>query len=424
MTFTKTILPNGLRVVTIPMADNPSVTVLVMVEAGSKYESKEINGLSHFLEHMVFKGTPRRPKATDISRELDALGANYNAFTGQEYTGYYAKVAAPKLDAALDIVSDLFLNPLLPAEEIEKEKGVIVEEIRMYQDMPHRDVHDVLSALIHGDQPAGRSIAGTEDHVRSFIREQLLSYRAAHYVSGATTVVVAGAIDETAVKAKIETLFADLPTTSKKSKDPVVEKQSAPAIQVKPKETDQAHLALGIRSFSIFDPRVATMNVLTTVLGKGMSSRLFTKMREQLGICYYVSAGHDLYTDHGNVVIAAGVDSSRIDAALNGILEEVRRLKTELVPEAELQKAKDYIAGTTMLELETSEARSEFFGSQEIIKGKILSVDEIITKIRAVTAADIQTLAQEVFIDKNLNLAIVGNVKDETVLKTLLTLGS
>lgn len=400
------------------MKDNPSVTVLVMVEAGSKYESKNINGLSHFLEHMVFKGTPRRPKATDISRELDGLGAQYNAFTGQEYTGYYAKVAAQQLDKALDIVSDLYLNPMFPVEEIEREKGVIVEEIRMYQDMPHRDVHDVLSALIHGDQPAGWSIAGTEDHVRSFTREQLITYRSEHYVSQATTVVVAGSFDESTIQTQVEKLFGSLSVSAKKGKDKVIEKQDVPRFVIKHKETDQAHVAIGVRSFSLFDPRIPVMNVMMTVLGKGMSSRLFSKMRDQLGICYYVNAGHDTYTDHGNVVLAAGVDVSRLGEAVKGIMEECIRLKTEPVGEAELEKAKNYMIGTTMLELETSEARSEFVGSQEILKGKVQTLEESIAKIRAVTSSDIQKLAQEIFVDQHLNMAMVGNVKDDSAFKS------
>ncbi len=424
MKFNKTILANGLRLITVPMIDNPSVTVLVMVEAGSKYETKEISGLSHFLEHMVFKGTPKRPKAIDISRELDSFGAHYNAFTGQELTGYYAKVSSNKLDEVLDIVSDLYLNPLFETTEIEKEKGVIVEEIRMYQDMPNRDVQDVLNTLMHGDQPAGWNIAGTESNVRSFTREQLISYRNAHYVSNATTVVVSGSFDENTITSKIEKYFGNIKISPKQNKKPVIENQSVSAIKLKFKETDQTHIAMAVRTFSIFDQRAPTLNVLSTILGKGMSSRLFSKMRDQLGICYYINAGANLSTDHGDLSISAGVDVSRIDEAIKGILEECRRFKDELVSEVELQKAKDNIAGTSMLELETSEARSEFFGSQEVIKGKVDSLEEILAKIRKVTALDIQKLAQEIFVDKNLNMAIVGKIKDENRFKEYFTLGS
>ena len=196
MKFKKTILKNGLKVITIPMTDNPAVTVLVMVETGSKYETKEINGLSHFLEHMVFKGTKKRPKSIDISKELDALGAQYNAFTSQEYTGYYAKVNPKHLDTALDVVSDIYLNSLLDSSEIEKEKGVIVEEIRMYQDMPQRHIHDLFMNLVYGDQPAGWNIAGSEENVKSFNQNHFIKYRKEHYVADATTVIISGSFNE------------------------------------------------------------------------------------------------------------------------------------------------------------------------------------------------------------------------------------
>src|SRR3989344_2678186 len=228
MQFNKPPLPNGLRVITVPMIDNPAVTVLVMVETGSKYETKETNGLSHFLEHMMFKGTSRRPRAIDIARELDTLGAHYNAFTSQEYTGYYAKVAVAKIDNALDIVADLFQNPLLDPKEMEKEKGVIIEEIRMYQDLPQRDVEDVLSALMFGDQPSGWPIIGSEQNVRSFTREQLMGYRSSHYVSSASTVVISGSFDEQAVLAKVSEVFGTLPATPKKGKLSVLESQTTP----------------------------------------------------------------------------------------------------------------------------------------------------------------------------------------------------
>ena len=196
MKFNKTILKNGLRVITVPMKDNPTVTVLMMVEAGSKYETKEINGLSHFLEHMCFKGTTKRPKAIDISQELDTVGAQYNAFTSQEYTGYYAKADFKHLDLLLDVVSDMYLNPIFEDKEIEKEKGVIIEEINMYEDLPHRKVQEIFMKLLYGDQPAGWDIAGTKDNIKNIKRSDFLDYRRKHYVPSATTLVVAGRFDE------------------------------------------------------------------------------------------------------------------------------------------------------------------------------------------------------------------------------------
>ncbi|MEK7609822.1 MAG: pitrilysin family protein [Patescibacteria group bacterium] len=412
MRFNKTTLKNGLRIITIPMTDNPSVTVLVMVEAGSKYENKKNNGISHFLEHMVFKGTPRRPKSGDISRELDSIGAQYNAFTGHEYTGYYAKADSRHMDTILDIVSDMYLNPLFPAKEMEKEKGVIVEEIRMYNDMPQSRVQEIFMEVLYENQPAGWSIAGTEKNVKAFTRDVLVDYRDQHYVSSATTVVVSGSFDEKDCIAKIKRAYAKMYSGKKSDKIKVTESQEAPKIQTEFKETDQTHLVIGVRTFPILDKRIPVMHVLSTILGKGMSSRLFTRMRDELGLCYYVKTNHDPFTDHGVLTISAGVDNSRVEEAVKEILAQCRKFRDELVSAAELKKAKDYIAGTTMLELETSEARAEFCGGQEILKKKIELPEEIIKKVEKVTVKDVRKLAREIFINGGLNMAVVGKFKD------------
>ncbi len=417
MQFNKKTLENGLRIITVPMVDNPSVTVLVMVEAGSKYENKETSGLSHFLEHMVFKGTPKRPKAIDISRELDSIGSHYNAFTSQEFTGYYAKADKRHLDTIIDVVSDMYNNPLFDEEEIKKEKGVIVEEIRMYQDLPQQHVQNVFMELLYGDTPAGWNIAGTESNVKSFNRDQFIKYRNDHYLADSTIVIVSGSFDEKATIEKIENAFATIGTGQKIGKEKVIEKQVEPKIKIETKETDQTHLVIGVRTFPITDKRMPTMLVLSTILGRGMSSRLFAKMRDQLGICYYIRTEHNPFTDHGFLSISAGVDNARVEEAIVGIMEECQRLKDEAVLVEELKKAKDYISGTTMLELETSDARAEYCGFQEVMKGIIDMPVDIIEKVNAVTSADVQKLAQEIFITKHLNMALIGRSKDENLLK-------
>ena len=414
MIFNKVTLKNGIRLITVPMPDNPSVTVLVMVEAGSKYETKNINGLSHFLEHMVFKGTERRPKFSDISRELDSIGANYNAFTSQEFTGYYAKADLRHLDKVMDIVSDMYLNPIFDIEEIKKEKGVIIEELRMYKDLPQQHVHDVMAELLHGDQPAGWNVIGTEETINSFTREHFMTYRKEHYVSDATIVVVAGSFDESQISLFVDKAFSGISTAQKKGKLPIKESQDKPAIRLVFKETDQTHLVIGLRTFPITDKRLPAMRVLTGILSGGMSSRLFSKMRDQLGICYYIRAIHSPATDHGDLTISAGVDNSRVEQGIRGIMEECERLKTELVSDEELKKVKDYIAGTTLLELETSDARAEFSGYQEVMKRSIESPAEIIAKTNAVSAEDVRNLAKEIFVNSSLNLAMIGKSKDES----------
>ncbi len=425
MKFQKTILENGLRVITVPMKDNPAVTVMVMVDTGSKYETKENNGISHFLEHMVFKGTPRRPKAIDISRELDSIGSHYNAFTGQEYTGYYAKVDPKHLDTALDIVSDMYLNPLFEEAEIQKEKGVIVEEIRMYQDMPQRHIGDIFMQLMYGDQPAGWSIAGTEATVKSFGRKDFVDYRAQHYVAPATTVIVAGSFGEKYTEAslikKIEDIFANLATTPKAEKEAVVEKQSEPRILAHFKETDQTHLILGVRSFPVKSPHNPALRVLATILGGGMSSRLFQKLRDEMGVGYYVSADNDPYTDHGIFTVSAGVDNSRVEEVVKAVMVELKKLATETVPPEELRKAKDYMNGSMMLSLESSDAQAQFCAYQEVLKKEIKTPAENAEEVEKVTAQDVQTIAQTIFKDEGLNFALIGRFKDEAALKTILT---
>lgn len=421
MKFNKTTLSNGLKIVTIPMEDNPAVTVLVTVETGSKYEKKEISGLSHFLEHMVFKGSKKRPTAMDISRELDSLGAQYNAFTSQEYTGYYAKVSKEKIDTALDIVSDIYLHPLFDEKEIEKEKGVIVEEIRMYQDSPHRHVNDLFMNLVYGDQPAGWNIAGNEVTVKSFKREDFVKYLSEHYVAEATTVVISGTFDEKDAIEKVEKAFANISIEKKHTKLAVKDEQNKPQTFLKFKETEQAHLILGVRSFDAKDEHDPVLSVLATLLGGGMSSRLFQKLREEMGVGYYIRANHDAYTDHGIFSISTGIDTTRIDEVIKVLLNECKKIVNEEISEQELNKVKDYIAGSFVLGLETSDSRAEYCAINQILKGKIDSPQQEIEKIKKVTVSDIKEIAKKIFVDEKLNLAIIGPYKDKERFEKLLT---
>jgi predicted Zn-dependent peptidase len=266
----------------------------------------------------------------------------------------------------------------------------------------------------------GRPIIGTEDNVRSFVREDFVTYMQSHYVSNATTVIVSGSFDEKTITEKIQQYFGNVTEAAKPNKDLVFESQNQPELSLYFRDTDQTHLAFGFRSFSISDPRIPAMSILSTILGKGMSSRLFSKMRDELGICYYVGADHNPFTDHGYFGISAGVDNSRVQEAVKGILEECTRLKEEKISEDELQRAKDHIAGTTMLELETSDSRAEFFGYEEVLKGKVDDPQVQIDKINKVTAAEVQKLAVEIFQNSGLNLALVGKFKDEGKLREIL----
>jgi len=420
--FKKSILKNGLRIVLVPMKNSMATTFLVLVEAGSKYENKEINGISHFLEHMCFKGTKKRPSALAISSEMESLGAVYNAFTGQEVTGYYAKVSRDKIDNALDIVSDMYINPLLEEKEIQKEKGVIIEEINMYEDLPMRKVHENFMKLVYGDQPAGWAIAGKKEVVLAVNREKMISYRKDHYVPEATTIVVAGAFKEKEMLKKLDKIFGGLLRSDKSGKEKVVESQSKPKVALETKQSDQTHLVMGLRAFGMFDERKYALNVLCDILGGGMSSRLFQKVREELGAAYYVNCGSSLFTDHGLLAISAGVDNKKINIVIKAILGELDKIKNVLVSKTELDKSKNHICGSMMIGLETSDSLAEFYGEQELFKEKMLDPEQIIKKIRAVKAGDIKILAKDIIQNNKLNLAIIGPFQNISELEKDLSL--
>lgn len=420
MKINKKILKNGVTLITVPLKDNPSATVLVMVETGSEYETRETSGVSHFLEHMVFKGTKKRPNNMAISKELDSLGAHYNAFTGREYTGYYAKASKKHIKKIIEIVSDMYMNPIFDEKEIEKEKGVIIEELRLNRDLPQRNVYDLNCELLYGDQPAGWKIVGREETIKSFTREQIINYRKDHYVARSTVVIVTGDINLKQVEKDIEKAFQKLSLAPKKNKEKVIENQIAPAIKIENKKTDQTHIIISFRSMNVNDERMSTLNVLTNILSGGMSSRLFSKMRDRLGICYYINAYHDSYTDHGTLNISAGVDSKRTKEAIQGILEECTRLKDELITRSELRKVKDHMIGNMALSLETSDAVADFVGDQQIFEHRVRKPEELIKKIEMVKDKDIQALAKEIFANEKLNFCAVGMV-DESVVRTVLS---
>lgn len=418
--YKKITLKNGLRVVLIPQGSSLAATVLILVEAGSEYETKDINGLSHFLEHLMFKGTRNRPKPGMISHELDSLGAEYNAFTGGQYTGYYAKVQKEKIGKAVDLVSDLYLNPIFNPEEIEKERGVIIEEINMYEDTPMRRVSELFTALLYGDQPAGWDIAGRKEVIRELKRDQFETYRTKHYVAPKTVVVVSGAFDEKKVLIQIKETFGSLKKKVAPKKPKTTEKQLKPEFSVKFKESDQSHLVLGVRAFPVFDKRRYALQVLADVLGGGMSSRLFHKVREELGAAYYVRAEADLTLDHGFLAVSAGVDHLKIETVIKAILGEMSRLAKELVPPAELQKSKDHMIGNFILGLEGSDELASYYGGQEIITKKLTTPEEVIKKVKAVKAEEVRTVAKALFNDKVLNLAIIGPYKENESFKKVL----
>lgn len=408
MKVSKKVLKNGLRVITIPMKDNPTATVLVLVETGSKYEKKEVNGISHFLEHMCFKGTEKRPKAIDISKELDALGSQYNAFTAQEYTGYYAKSDAKHFKKIFDVVSDVYLNSTFPEVEMQKEKGVIIEEINMYEDMPNRHVQDLLMGLLYGDQPAGWNIAGEKSNILSMKRDDFVKYKKEHYVPEATVLVVAGSVSEKDVLKEANRVFGVVPKSKKFPKLKTKDIQTKAEALIKFKQTDQTHFVLAFRTYDLFHKKNPVLSVLGGVLGGGMSSRLFQKLREEMGVGYYVRAYNDTYTDHGFFQVSAGVDNKRVEEVIQAVLLECKKLKDEKVSEEELNKVKECLIGNMKLSLESSDDIANFYGGQELLKREILSAEDKAKEVRKVTSADIQKMAKAIFKEDSLNLALIG----------------
>jgi predicted Zn-dependent peptidase len=422
MKFKKTTLSNGLRIITVPTHSNPAVTALVMIETGSDYEDKSINGLSHFLEHMCFKGTTNRPNAIDISREFDSLGSQHNAFTGGEYTGYYAKAEKKNFKKILEILADMYLNPTFPDVEIEKEKGVILQEISMSKDLPQRQVWHDFMGLIYGDTPVGRSTLGSENNIKKFTRKDFIEYRDKHYVAMGTIIVVAGDINEKIVINEVKKYFKNISLGKKQNKEKIKESQKSPAVTIRTKKTDQTHLILGFRGYSAVNKKIPALQVLAGVLGKGMSSRLFQKLRNDMGVCYYVRASIDASKDHGYLAIMTGVDKKRTKEVVEVILQECKLLIDNPVSDEELNKAKEYIIGNLYLNLETSDSLAEFYAEQEISRGKMEIPKELEKEIRKVTANDVQKIAKDVFQNNKMNLAVVGNIQDKNVIKRTLSI--
>ncbi len=418
----KITLDNGLRMILAPQAQNLAATVLVLVETGTKYEIKKINGLSHFLEHMCFKGTKKRPKPIDISSELESIGAEYNAFTGMEYTGYYAKAQSRHFDKILDVISDMYLNPIFKPAEIDKERGVIIEEINMYEDLPMRQVGILFMNLLYGDQPAGWDTLGEKEIIQKLTKKDFLKYRKEHYVANGTVIIVSGNFNEKKVVKQIQSAFKGIISEKKFGKIKVKESQSNPAVLLKFKQTDQTHLILGVRAFDIFDERRYVLQILSGILGSGMSSRLFQKIRGKMGAAYYVRAGIDLFTDHGYLDVSAGIDKNKIEQVIEAILKEFKFLIKKPVGNKELQRVKDNLIGNLILGLETSDAIASFYGDQEIIAKQIISPEELIKKIQSVKAEEIMATAKRIFQNNRLNLAIIGPFENKEKFEELLKL--
>ncbi|MCY4085756.1 MAG: pitrilysin family protein [Actinomycetia bacterium] len=406
-TFEKATLTNGLRVVSAPMPQAKSVACFIMVAAGSRYETPESSGIAHFAEHMFFKGTERRPTAQDVAGEIDAIGGEFNAFTGKEYTGYYVKCAAEHRDTALDTLVDMLLRSTFSPDEIEREKGVIIEEMNMYVDTPRDHVDSVYEQLLYGDQPLGWDIIGTKETVRAATRETFLDYLNRWYRAPRIVVGVAGSLGS-GLESMLESLLGDVPNVSTAEPPPVVWEQQAPRVRVHHKESDQAHLRFGVHSYPLAHPDRYAVAMLATILGGGMSSRLFTEIRERRGLAYYIYARNQGYTDTGTLFAQGGVDIARIDEAISTIVAEFARIVHETVKADELEKARSFTKGRLVLTLEDPKGVILFGLRGEVLENRLWELDEVLAGLDAVTAEDVQRVARDLIRTDRLNLALIG----------------
>lgn len=413
--------PNGLRLVMTPIEGTQSCTVLCLVGAGSRYETKEINGISHFLEHLFFKGASRYKNAAEVASAIDSVGGDFNAFTGKEYAGYFVKLAAHQKEVAFDLIGDMMLNATLVSEEIEKERGVILEEYNMYQDTPMYQVGWDFERLMFGDQPMGWDQIGTKDTIRSMTRDQIFSYKNDQYTPDNAVISVAGNFSESEIETLVEKYFAFPEEKRQRNSLPYESTQSTERVILQHKKTEQAHLILGVEGLSASDDDLYAEKILSVILGGNMSSRMFLNVREAKGLSYYIRTSTDDYTDVGTLSTSAGVDISRVDLAIEAILEEYRKITESPVGDIELKKAKEFMKGKIILRLEDSEEFAHLMGKQLLLFSKVRSVEDILARIDAVTAEDVHRVAQKLLKPENMKLALIGPFEDKERFEKLLS---
>lgn len=411
--YRKTTLKNGTRVILVPSHDTQACTVLVLFEVGSRYEPAKLAGASHYVEHMMFKGTRKRPTTMDISRDLDSVGADYNAFTGKDYTGYYIKLNAEKAPLAVDMLHDMLFHSTYRADECKREREVIKEEINMYEDNPIMQAEELLEGLVY-EGALARTIAGTHETMDGIDRAELTRYRDAYYAPSRMVISVAGKIGDGVVE-QLEATFGAVKEPEKKGRAyaPSALRGGGPRLALKFKETEQVQFTLGFPGFPYGHPKLAALSVLSTILGGGMSSRLFTEVRERRGLAYSVRASLSPYQDVGNLAIQAGLTKAKIEEGIQVILKEIGKVVKSGVTAEELTRGKEYIKGKTVLGLEESSALAEFFAKQELLQRKLETPEEKLARIEAVTRDDIRATAREVFRDAHLSASLIGPFKDK-----------
>lgn len=404
-------LSNGIRVVLVPHADTAAATVFVLYGVGSRYETGRMNGASHYIEHMMFKGTRKRPDTLAISRDLDAAGADYNAFTGKDHTGYYVKLPSERLPLAIDMLEDILYHSAYRQTDLDSERKVILEEIRMYEDNPMMLVDELMEEALFGNSPLARPIAGTERSMNGIDRRDLLAYRDAHYLPENTVIAVAGNFDGQQVVGRLERAFGGKRGKGRRrrfTRFDAGRSRSGAKIVVRQKETEQVQVSFGFLGYAQTDRRLPALTVMSTILGGTMSSRLFTAVRERLGLCYFIRSSASPYQDTGVLDVQAGVARTGVDKAFGAIMKELKRMRERNVTVEELARAKAYIEGKLVLGLEDSSRLAEWYAKQELLTGRIEDPTKKLGRVMRVTADDVRAVARDVIRPGRLALAVIG----------------
>ena len=414
-------LSNGLRLITSNMPHTRSVSIVFFVGIGGRYEAEFEAGISHFVEHICFKGTEKRRSSKEISEAIESVGGIINGGTDKELTTFWCKVASQHFPLALDVLVDLLRNPRFDAADIERERQIIIEEINMSLDSPRQRVDMLIDELLWPAQPLGRDVAGSKETVAALSRQQILDSFSNHYIPNNAVVSVAGDIESGQVQDSLSQALGDWRPQKVLAGFPTNDSQEGSRLNIEFRDTEQAQLCLGVHGLSILHPDRFAVDLLSIVLGEGMSSRLFTEIREQQGLAYEIHSYADHFTDSGAVIVHAGVDPGRVQSALRAILDQLSQLK-EPVSETELHKAKELAKGRLLLSLENSRNVAAWLGAQQMLTNRILTVDEVISLVEAVTTEDLKRVAEQLLTDEKLNLAIVGPVKEKEPVAEILKL--
>ena len=410
--YNKAVLDNGLRVITGTMPHSRSVCLAILVGTGSCYESEEEAGISHFAEHLFFKGTQRRPTSKEITQDIEGVGGIINGGTDKELTIFWCKVASPHFPIALDVLSDLLLNSRFDNKEIDQERRIISEEINMNMDLPQQRINMLIDELLWPEQPLGREVIGYKETISSLTREQLLNYVARRYMPNNTVLSISGNIQHEEAVAQIEPLFSKWAAGELMTDYITNDKQTEARLRIEPKDIEQAHLCLAVHGFSRSHPQRFTIDLLNTVLGGGMSSRLFTEIREHKGLAYDIHSYTEHFLKSGSFGIYAGVDPEKIETSVAAILEEISQIKQGIAAN-ELTRAKELSKGRLYLRFEDSQNVALWYGGQEILTQQILDIDDVISIVDAITIDELKEVAREIITDNGLNLAVTGPIKEE-----------